>query len=241
MDCMEYMHGVPDKFFDLAVVDPPYGIGADKPSVKPCAVKQKNGRSLPVRQSGYAHKDWDARIPDEAYFTELRRVSKNQIIFGANYFPGLAGGAIVWDKLNGMSDQYGCEIAYQSFDRRTDIVYYMWRGMIQGVCCSRDIQKAIIQQGNKAKNEKRIHPAQKPVALYHYLLKEYAKERDKILDTHLGSGSSRIAAYKLGLDFYGTEDDEDFFAAQEKRFRSECHGETVTEKGVIKELSLFEL
>lgn len=239
MDCMDYMKSIPDKFFDLAVVDPPYGIGADKPSIKPCLVKQKNGTILPIKQPGYIHKNWDDQIPDDSYFEELQRVSKNQIIFGANYFPRLSGGMIVWDKLNGDTDQYGCEIAYQSFNQRTDILYYMWRGMIQGACCSKNIQKAIIQQGDKTKNEKRIHPTQKPIPLYHWIFKNYANPGDKILDTHLGSGSSRIAAYKLGFDFYATEIDMEYFEAQEERFRRECHGEIKTEKGTLVQTSLF--
>lgn len=200
----------------------------------------KNGKVLSIKQPGYIHKDWDNSIPDNAYFAELRRVSKHQIIFGANYFPGLTGGMIVWDKLNGNTDQYGCEIAYQSFNQRTDIVYYMWRGMIQGAYCSKNIQKAIVQQGNKAKNEKRIHPTQKPVALYHWLFSEFAHSGERILDTHLGSGSSRIAAFKLGLEFHGTEIDEEYYEKQEERFRRECYGEILTEKGIIREQSLFQ-
>lgn len=219
-DCVEYMRNLPDAYFDLAICDPPYGIGADKPTIKPGLCKQKNGTFLRVRTPDYGKKDWDV-LPQQEYFDQLFRVSKNQIIFGANYF-GLRGGMIVWDKLNGDSDQYGCEIAYQSFDNRTDIVYYMWSGMIQGRTCSRKISEALLQKGNKSLNERRYHPCQKPVALYGWLLKNYAKDGDKIFDSHLGSGSSRIAAYKLGLDFVGCEIDGDYFAAQEKRFTEEC-------------------
>lgn len=174
IDCMEYMRGVPDKAFKLALVDPPYGLGADKPAKKPCVVKQRNGTYLRVEGAAYTHKDWDATTPDKVFFDEIRRVSENQIIWGANYF-GLAGGMIVWDKLNGGSDQYDCEIAYQSFDLRTSMVYYMWHGMFQGECCSSDYAKALRQQGNKQLNEQRIHPTQKPVALYAWLLKHYAE------------------------------------------------------------------
>jgi len=217
MDCMEYMAQFPDNYFDLAIVDPPYGIGADKPSIKPENVKQKNGNYLRVNSNKYQHKNWDNSIPNDDYFNELIRVSKNQIIWGANYF-GLIGGYIVWDKLNGDSDQYDCELAYQSFNNRTDIVRFMWQGMFQGVYCGNDIKKATIQQGNKKNNEKRIHPTQKPVALYRWLLQNYAKQGDKILDTHLGSGSSRIAADMEGFDFYACELDKDYFDASCKRF-----------------------
>lgn len=219
MDCMELMAKYPDKYFDLAIVDPPYGIGADKQSKKPLFAKQKNGNRLKVKNTNsYIQKDWDSSIPSNNYFEELYRVSKNQIIWGSNYF-GISGGSIVWDKLNGDSDQYGCEIAFQSFNQRTDIVRFMWQGMFQGMYCGYDVKKAIIQQGNKQLNEIRIHPTQKPVALYDWILKNYSNPADKILDTHLGSGSSRIAAYKAGLDFVGCELDKDYFDAQEKRFK----------------------
>ncbi|MBR1809616.1 MAG: site-specific DNA-methyltransferase [Paludibacteraceae bacterium] len=223
-DCVEYMQTLPDKFFDLAICDPPYGIGGDKPSVKPDMCKQKNGSWLHVDAPNYGKKDWDIQ-PQPEYFEQLFRVSKSQIIFGANYF-GLRGGMIVWDKMNGDSDQYGCEIAYQSFDTRTDIVRFMWSGMIQGRTCSRRIQDAMCQQGNKKLNEKRYHPCQKPVALYAWLLRNYAKEGDKIFDSHLDSGSSRIAAYELGFDFVGCEIDEQYYSMQEKRFYKECLQQT---------------
>lgn len=239
IDCMEFMRGCRDGEFDLAVVDPPYGIGADKPSRKPEWVRQKNGSMLHVDGGEYEWKDWDACVPGDEYFRELSRVSRNQIIWGANYF-GLKGGMIVWDKLNGSSDQYGCEIAWQSFDSRTDIVRYMWSGMFQGEYCGVDLMRACRQQGNKALNEKRIHPTQNPVLLYAWLYDRYAKEGDRILDTHLGSGSSRIAAWKMGLDFVGCEVDSDYWEKQEKRFREECLGEKVCDNGVvIKEMSLF--
>lgn len=223
-DCMDFMHQQPDNRFDLAIVDPPYGIGADKPSIKPNTVKQKNGSLLSIKQSDYGHKNWDAKIPGREYFDELFRVSKHQIVWGVNYFSYecFGPGRIIWDKLNGTSDQYGCEIAYVSLNNRTDIVYYMWRGMMQGAYCGRDLQKAILQQGNKTLNESRIHPTQKPVLLYGYLLNNYAKPGDRILDTHLGSGSSRIASYRLALEFVGIEIDPEYFSMQNERFEREC-------------------
>ena len=218
MDCMEGMRQYPDNHFDLAVVDPPYGIGADKQSVKPTMCRQKNGNLLTVKNTNqYTQKNWDSVIPDEGYFKELFRVSKNQIIFGGNYF-GLKGGYIIWDKLNGECDQYGCELAWNSFNSRTDVVYYMWQGMFQGVYCGKDIRRALKQQGNKKLNENRIHPTQKPVALYDWIFHNYAKQGDLIIDTHLGSGSSRIAADKAGLSFVGFEIDKEYFDAANKRF-----------------------
>lgn len=239
-DRMFFLSQFPDKFFDLFLDDPPYAIGADNPSVKPNVVRQKNGMVLAVKQSVYPKTNWDNETPPPEYFDEVRRVSKNQIIWGVNYYDyNFIGGRIVWDKLNGDTDQFDCEIAYCSKNHRTDIVYYKWRGMIQGVYCGKDLSKAILQQGNKKLNEKRIHPCQKPVKLNAWLLNNYAKPGDKIGDAHIGSQSSRIAAYKLGFDYWGCDKDEHFFNTGNERFRSECFGETKTSKGVLIQPSLF--
>lgn len=224
MDCLEGMKQYPDKYFELAIVDPPYGIGVGKMAYtqEPNRLaKQKNGSSLYVKKLGYEHKDWDKSSPDEKYIAELIRVSKNQIVFGINYMDfHLKGGRIVWNKLvpDGISFS-DCEIAYCSMQNKVSNVFYMWAGMFQGIYCGTDIKKALVQQGNKQLNEKRIHPTHKPIQLYRWLLTNYAKQGDKILDTHLGSGSSRIAAHQLGFDFTGYEIDKDYFDASEKRFR----------------------
>ena len=222
-DCMDIMKQYPDNYFDLAITDPPYGIGADKPSHKPERKKQKNGNYLLVKNTNsYKHKNWDNERPKESYFTELKRVSKNQIIWGANYFDNLIGGRIVWDKINGESDQYDCEIAYQSINNRTEIVRYMWQGMFQGAYITKDIRKSLIQQGNKNLNEKRIHPTQKPIRLYKWLLDKYSEKGQKVLDTHLGSGSSAIASHYFGVgEFVGIEIDKDYFDAAEKRIKDQ--------------------
>lgn len=215
---MELMSRYPDNHFDLAIVDLEYGIGASKPSIKPNIAVQKNGNKLNIKRPNYVPKDWDFKMSDELYLNELFRVSKNQIIFGANYY-GLVGGMIVWDKLNGESDQMDCEIAYCSLNNRTDLVYFLWAGMFQGMYCGKDVRRALIQQGNKQLNEKRIHPTQKPVKLYEFLLMNYAKEGDKILDTHLGSGSIAIACHNLGFDLTACELDTDYYNASLKRLK----------------------
>lgn len=220
---MEYMRSLPDNAFQLAIADPPYGIGADKPSKKPCMAKQRNGAYLRTPSNEYTHKEWDNSIPQPSFFKELMRVSERQIIWGANYF-GLVGGMLVWDKLNGDSDQFGCEIAWKSFDMRTDIVHYKWHGMFQGKVCSADVNKAMHQQGNKSLNEKRIHPTQKPVALYAWLLQRYTNDGDIIFDPMMGSQSSRIAAYKYGVDYVGCEIDSEYFSKGNERFERECKG-----------------
>lgn len=217
-DNMSLMARCPDKYFDLAIVDPEYGLNADKPTKKPSRIKQKNGSFLPVNNEGYKHKEWDSEPAGSAYFTELNRVSKHQIIFGANYYDfNLKGGRIVWDKLNGKCDQFGCEIAYNSLNNRTDIVYFLWSGMMQGIYCGNDVRRALTQQGNKQLNEKRIHPTQKPVALYKWLLCNYAEPGFKILDTHLGSGSIALACHDYGFDLTACELDKEYYDSAMKR------------------------
>jgi site-specific DNA-methyltransferase (adenine-specific) len=218
---MEAMRELPDNFADLAICDPPYGINVanmayTREENRPC--KQKNGSTLIVKKLAYKHGDWDNESPTNEYFDELFRVSKNQIIWGENYLTQkFKGGRIVWNKLvpEGVSFS-DCEIAFCSLHERVRYVAYMWAGMMQG----EGFENPQIQKGNKSTNEKRIHPTQKPVALYKWLLKNYAKEGDKILDTHLGSGSSRIAAFDMGFDLTGYELDKDYFDAAEKRFQN---------------------
>lgn len=196
IDCMEYMATLPDNAFDLAIVDPPYG-GNDAIGLKDC---KTNGKQATSRTE---YKLFKNVAPNQEYFDELKRVSKKQIIWGVNFYDvkGLTGGRIVWDK---HGTAFGrAEEAYYSDSKSVEIFEYTWNGMLQG---------------NMANKETRIHPTQKPVALYEWLLTNYAKEGDRILDTHLGSGSSRIAAYNLGFDFVGCEIDKEYFDKQEERF-----------------------
>ena len=222
-DCMDFMADQPDDSFDLAIVDPPYGIGADKPSDKSKMVLQKNGNKLYQKDGNYEHKEWDSKPADKKYFDELKRVSKNQIIFGVNYFDYYLGaGRLVWDKLNDHSDQSDCEVAYCSYNNRVDIVRYMWAGFMQGEMADKSVKKANVQRGNKRLNETRIHPTQKPISLYNWIIRNYADTSDRILDTHLGSGSSAIAAHYLQCrDFVGMEIDDDYYKAACKRFKAE--------------------
>ena len=197
VDCMEYMNGLPDKAFDLAIVDPPYGIGASE-SFAGETRKSGNGCAL---KTAFDKKSWDNAIPNKDYFDELKRVSKNQIIWGANYmtnFLPASMGWIVWDKDNGTTKFSDCELAYTSFDIRLRKFLFTWNGMIQG------------DMKNK---EQRIHPTQKPTKLYEWLLTNYAKPGDRILDTHLGSMSSVIACLNLGFKVVGCELDSDYFKA----------------------------
>lgn len=200
MDCMEALKEFPDKYFDLAVVDPPYGIGESG--------SKNHSRSCLAQSQDYKpfHGD-DLRPPEQEYFNELLRVSKNQIVFGANHFiskiPFDSPCWIVWDKENGENDFADCELAWTSFPSAVRVFRFRWQGMLQG---------------NMANKETRIHPTQKPVALYQWIFQHYTKPGDKILDTHLGSGSSRIAAHNLGLDFTGYEIDETYFQLEEERF-----------------------
>ena len=195
MDCMEYMKTQPDNAFDLAIVDPPYGIGAGNGFGD---TRKKHQRA--VRHTA---KDWDREAPGPEYFGELRRVSKNQIVWGANYMtPNLPAsmGWIFWFKRLGGDFSDG-EFAFTSFKRAAKMVS-IWA-----------------ETGGGA--PQRIHPTQKPVKLYQWLLENYAKPGQRILDTHLGSGSSAIAAHYFGVDFVGTELDADYYQAAKARFERE--------------------
>lgn len=207
-DCMEYMRRVPDKAFDLAVVDPPYFSGPERRGYYGSRVSK-----IGVHRDYPISPQWD--IPGVEYFEELQRVAKHYIVWGCNYFDyHFAPGRIVWDKCNSSSSFSDCELAATDLFTSVRIFRYMWNGMFQG----KSFEDGTIQQGNKKLNEKRIHPTQKPVALYRWIFKNYAKPGDRILDTHLGSGSSRIAAYDAGLDFVGCEIDPTYFKLQEERF-----------------------
>lgn len=182
MDCMELLKATPDKFYDLAIVDPPYGIGI---------------ANNPVRQQ-HAKKIWDNQTPDFKYFQELQRVSKNQIIWGGNYFiehlPSTQG-FIVWDKIQPQDFSLAmAEFAWSSFQKPAKI-----------------FKRSVLAEKDKQ------HPTQKPVALYEWLLTNYAKQGDKILDTHLGSGSHAIACNNLGFELTACELDPDYFQASIKR------------------------
>lgn len=207
-DCMIGMARYPDNFFDLAIVDPPYGIGESG--------KTNKSRSKLAQSKDYGSKDWDQSAPDSEYFTELFRVSKNQIVWGANHFISRfaldSSCWIVWDKVNGENDFADCELAWSSFKTAVRQIRFMWHGFMQGGDFNGNMQ------GNKQKNEARIHPTQKPIALYKWLLNKYAQPGNKILDTHMGSQSSRIAAYNMGFDYWGWEIDQEYFEAGNKRF-----------------------
>jgi site-specific DNA-methyltransferase (adenine-specific) len=192
---MELMRSFPDKYFDLAVVDPPYGIGEDG--------AKNHSRSNATKATLYTAKNWDNKIPSNEYFAELKRVSKNQIIWGGNYF-GLPASScwIVWDKDNS-GDFADCELAWTSFNTAVRKYKFRWNGMLQG---------------DMANKEHRIHPTQKPVKLYDWIFKNYLPTGGKVLDTHGGSMSSVISAIKAGnIEMTCSELDKDYFKAAKER------------------------
>ena len=196
-DCMEVMKTFKDKQFSLAIVDPPYGIGMDKTHFK-----TKSSNSKPT---DYNAKDWDSAIPNKEYFAELMRVSKNQIIWGGNYFvENLTNSScwVVWDKDNGDSIHADCELAWTSFKTGVRKIKWLWHGM---------------RQQNMKNKEKRIHPTQKPVQLYKWLLQNYAKDGDTILDTHFGSLSIGIACHDMKFDLTAIELDKDYYEQAKQR------------------------
>jgi site-specific DNA-methyltransferase (adenine-specific) len=190
---MELMSRYPDNYFDLAIVDPPYGLGESS--------NDNKSRSKLGKSKNYGNKNWDDSAPNQEYFNELKRVSKHQVIWGANHFieniPNANSSCwIVWDKVNGENDFADCELAYCSQKTAVRKIEFRWHGMLQG---------------NMKEKEIRIHPTQKPVALYKAVLDKYAKVGDKILDTHLGSMSIAIACADYEFDLTACELDKEYF------------------------------
>ena len=195
-DCMDLLKQTPDKYYSLALVDPPYGI--DLANMNMGVGKSK--RSSKIENRKWKPKDWDKKTPSNEYFNEIFRVSKNQIIWGGNYFTlPCSRGWIFWDKgIDGDCSFADGELAWTSFDvvlRKANVRYKGFLGM----------------------DKERIHPTQKPVQLYKWILNKYAKEGDTILDTHLGSGSSAIASHDGGFEFTGIELDEEYYNAAKER------------------------
>ena len=200
-DCMEYLHEYPDGFFDLAIVDPPYG-----EKVRRGGYMTNKISGGVARRKEYHASLWGQGRPGKEYFDQLRRVSKNQIIWGGNYFADIlepSAGWIVWDKRIPNGVHYAdCELAWTSFDKALKKFEFQWSGMLQG---------------DMKHKEKRIHPTQKPVALYRWLLENYAEEGDTILDTHVGSASSLIACMQTGHPCTGYEVDPVYYADAQQR------------------------
>lgn len=208
-DCMVGMKEYPDNYFDLAVVDPPYGISVQEMGYtntgNKFSAKTVSAKSRDYKKS----KEWDVK-PDKSVFDEIFRVSKRQIIWGGNYFSDIlppSRSFVVWDKrvLDNMSNDFAdCEYAWCNEDLGVARMFrFVWKGMLQG------------DMKNK---QERFHPTEKPIQLYQWILRNYAKDGDKILDPFLGSGSSRIASYQRELDFVRFEIDKEYFDKQEKRF-----------------------
>ena len=195
IDCMEYMKTLPDKFFDLAIVDPPYGIGMDGEII--AMSNNSSNKWKKAKGTGYIKKKWDSQKPDKEYFDTLMICSKNQIVWGGNYFDlPQSSGWIFWDK--GTAEEMTLspgELAWTSFNKSVNKISILWAGFRKVEIC------------------KRIHPTQKPVKLYEWILTNYAKPGQTIFDSHMGSGSSAIACNNLGFEYIGCELDEDYYSA----------------------------
>lgn len=227
-DNMDLMREFPDKYFDLAIVDPPYGIDGN-------SHRKNKSRGKLTMSKDYHTALWDQPIPTDEYFTELFRVSKNQIIFGGNYFSQLAvphktprryqikdwleshlKGWIVWDKVNGETSYNDYELAWTSFDKPTFIYQFMWNGMMQGS----SIFNGHIMQGEKRLNQKRIHPTEKPIMLYKFLLQKYSSSGTINLDTHSGSAAFALACLDFNCDLIASEIDKIHFDDSVKRINA---------------------
>jgi len=214
---MDLMARYSDNHFDLAIVDPPYGIGAGADSrVGGSYTVNLGGVKKKVEAKQYTIKEWDSNKPNKEYFKELKRVSKTQIIWGGNYFiENLEDTScfIVWNKLNGKNNNADCELAWTNFKTAVRMFNYKWNGMLQDTMGYR--------------KEDRIHPTQKPVKLYEWLLKNYAKEGDKILDTHMGSGSIAIACHYMDFDLTACELDKEYYDQAIERIKGQTRQQTL--------------
>ena len=201
-DNMKLMARYPDNHFDLAIVDPPYGLDFSKYN----RVSKKSNGDRYI-SNDYKKGDWDNSIPTDEYFKELKRISKNQIVWGGNYFPQLwingCKGFIFWNKGNPVPNFADGELAYTSFNKVAKQFNFRYYGNLEG----------------NTSASKKHHPTQKPIQLYNFLLDNYANEGDKILDTHLGSGSIAIACYERGFQLTACELDEEYFNASIKRIK----------------------
>ncbi len=207
-DCMNIMKDYDDNHFDLAICDPPYGVNITKYNKGWTTSKKCLAQS-----NIYGNNNWDNKKPDSAYFEELFRVSKNQIIWGGNYFTDSLTSKrcwIVWDKENDGTATADFEMAWTSFDSSARIYRHLWRGFLQ-----------------KGDYEKKIHIAQKPVKLYEWILNNYAEKGQKILDTHLGSGSIAIACHYYGVDLLGIEIDKEYYDKAKERIDQLTRQETL--------------
>ena len=201
-DNMQLMARYPDKYFDLAIVDPPYGIGASKRKGS-----TKNGKYLCGfdEDTRYKISNWDNETPKKEYFEELFRISKNQIVWGGNYFElPISRGWIFWDKVTPVPNYSDGELAWTSFDKVLKKIKIHWMGKL----------RTGIERDYKC-----IHPTQKPIKLYKFLLEKYANQGDKILDTHLGSGSIAIACHDYGFDLTACELDKEYYDKAMQRIK----------------------
>lgn len=217
---MELMAKYPDKHFDLAIVDPPYFSGPEKRHYygNEFGGVGRRRNYKPLKQS------WS--IPNNEYYTELRRVSKEQIIWGINYFidfKDVSVGRIVWDKCNKESSFSDAEIASCSLHNSTRLFRFMWNGMLQG----KSINEGHIMQGNKQRNQNRIHPTEKPLQLYQWLLDKYSAAEDHILDTHLGGGIIAFACHQMNRNLVAAEIDKNYYESACKRFKEQTSQLTI--------------
>ena len=213
-DCVEYMKTLPDNYFDLIITDPPYGINIASNGFV-------GGNNLGEAKD-YGVCDWDKSIPSEECFKEMKRVSKNQIIFGGNYMTKYLEPSscwIVWDKDNGSNDFADCELAWASFDKAVRKFKFRWSGMLQE---------------NMKWKEKRHHPTQKPIALGRWLLEKYAQKGDKIFDPFAGSGSFLVACHQLNYDFVGCEINEKYCEIIKERLSQRTLNLSLSEETVTK-------
>lgn len=220
-DCVEIMSQLPAKYVDLVLTDPPYGIGecrGQHKSRNANRVDRRNGRPIIINHPGYEISEWDLRPPPIQVWVLLQSISQNQIVWGGNYVAEHLGNSpcwIVWDKVNGNSDFADCELAWTSFKSAVRLVAFMWSGFCQG----KSIAEGRTNQGDKSLCEPRVHPTQKPVALFKWCLEKYSKPGDLVLDPFAGSGTTALACHALGRRFICIEREKSYVDIARNRLK----------------------
>lgn len=258
LDRMIFLNELPEGYGVCAIIDPEYGIkeSSKNHESRNTPVIQKNGNVLKIKSKNYKSENWDNQTPNKDFFELLKRKAHHRIIFGANYFEEIIGiaekpprsqyqdfinrhprGCIIWDKMNGNND---CEIIYTSFDFDSFVLYYMWNGMMQGNYIGTDYNKAKVQIGNKKLNESRIHPTQKPVTIYKWLLINLVKRYYEIIDTGFGSASIAIACQDLGYTLTACDNNLNYYNnAKSRLITSNCMESLFAPEELLNQPTLF--
>jgi site-specific DNA-methyltransferase (adenine-specific) len=237
-DSKDVLREIPNGFCDLVLTDPPYGIGecrGQHKSRNANRVDRRTGTPIVIKHDGYKTNSWDLCPPAPELFTEMKRISKHQIVWGGNYFAAILGNSpcwLVWDKVNGECDFADCELAWTSFPSAVRLIAYMWCGFLQG----KSIKEGRTSQGDKRLCEPRVHPTQKPVPLFVWCLLNYSKPGDLVIDPFCGSGTTALACHKTGRRFICIDREPEYVKIAQQRYEEMLVQRNLFEEGAPAEL-----